>query len=220
MESLSAKKKILIIGDSLCLPRERPEKVEFNEVWPRLLLQTGKFEIVQIALGGGTIKHLHEQASYYKSFNPDIVILQSGVVDCAPRALRRVEVEMITSSRLLSIIFRIFPAKAVRKIRNITYVNEKSFEAHLRLITKMYCDSFFICIGILPAVIDYENKIPNISNNIKKYNNILESESDFGKYHYVNTSSIPEDAVMSDYHHLNIIGHKWLFDKLIAIINT
>jgi len=88
----------------------------------------------------------------------------------------------------------------------------------LRKIIETFCDAQIIWIGILPASVEYENKLPGISNNINRYNHIIQYEADFGYYHFLNTNSIIMDGIMID-HHLNSICHKWLFDKLIDKIN-
>lgn len=220
MASLTLK-RILIIGDSLCLPRIHPEKVDYNETWPNLLRQTGLFEIFQIAIGGGTIKDLYEQISYYKCYNPDIVIIQSGIVDCAPRALGRIEKDIISSSRILSAIYnRLNPTKVLRKIRRITYISEKSFKNYLKIVLESFYDSQIIWIGILPASVEYEINLPGISSNIEAYNRLIQSELNSKRCYFLDTKPIPIYGIMTDYHHLNSIGHKWLSDKLLeAIIN-
>lgn len=41
-------KKILIITDSLALPREKPEICAFEDTWPELLKKNKKFQIHQV----------------------------------------------------------------------------------------------------------------------------------------------------------------------------
>lgn len=97
------KPKLLIFTDSLGLPREKPEIVEYNQTWVNLL--KANFEILVFSFGGGTVDQMYSQIAYLKMFNPDFVIVQSGIVDCAPRALKQYELEIIKRSRLLSKIF-------------------------------------------------------------------------------------------------------------------
>ena len=100
-----AKETILVIGDSLSLPRNFPEEVNSCDIWPQLLQKKG-INIVQASLGGGTIKDLFLQSNYYKAYTPSRVIVQSGIVDCAPRALTYFEKNLIASNRYLSAIAR------------------------------------------------------------------------------------------------------------------
>ncbi len=54
-------KKILVITDSLGLPRKDPEECLFENTWPFLLKKNG-FIIHQVSIGGATIDQLYRQA--------------------------------------------------------------------------------------------------------------------------------------------------------------
>lgn len=219
MDTLNLKNKILIIGDSLCLPRSKPEVVEFIETWPYLLNYNNKFEVMQLSIGGGTIKTLYEQSFYYLGFQPDFVVIQSGIVDCAPRALSWLEKEVINSSRALSLIFsRFMPTNLMRKYRNLTYTNACEYRRLIKEFSNQFPNAKVIFIGIVPASIEYEVSLPNISKNIKCYNEIIENEINIKKDTFLNVNEIPSKGIMSDYHHLNSIGHKWLSDKILSLI--
>src|SRR5688500_17972440 len=84
------KKKILIITDSLGLPRAVPEVCSYEQTWPFLLNNAG-YQIHQVSIGGATVSELYRQLEYHYLFLPDLVIVQSGIVDCAPRALGKFE---------------------------------------------------------------------------------------------------------------------------------
>ena len=86
--------KILLLSDSIALPRVRPEKVTFEETYPNLLRQKG-FKIHQVSIGGATSTTLLSQLHYHIHFSPDIVILQVGIVDCAPRFANKYEIFII-----------------------------------------------------------------------------------------------------------------------------
>ncbi len=70
-------KKILVITDSLGLPRKDPEECLYENTWPILLKKNG-FIIHQVSIGGATIDQLYRQVAYHKLFNPDIVIIQDS----------------------------------------------------------------------------------------------------------------------------------------------
>jgi hypothetical protein len=215
----TGKIRILIIGDSLCLPREKPEYVDYCQTYPALLKQTGCVELFQLAIGGGTIVDLFDQISYHKLVKPDIVIVQSGIVDCAPRALGRLERDIIASSRILSEIFnRFFPVNKLRKYRKITFVNEGTFKYYVNRIAKSFVGVELVWIGILPANIEYESKLPGITLNILTYNEIIRSQSESLAFKFLDTNSILKEGIMSDHHHLNSVGHKYIFEKLSKIL--
>lgn len=219
MELNKSKKRILIIGDSLCLTRNKPEKVVLSDTWPKLLNENNEFEIIQLGIGGATIRTLYEQAQYYESCYPDILVVQSGIVDCAPRALSWLEKEIINSSRLFNFVAnRLMPINLMRKYRGLTYTTKYDYKKKVGQFINRFPESKIIFIGILPASGDYEKILPGISKKIKMYNEIIEKEIT-DKQFFLNTDSIPMHGIMTDHHHLNSIGHKWLVDSVLDIVN-
>ncbi len=71
-------KKMLIITDSLGLPRPKPEIVEYNDTWVKKI--SIYYDVWQYSSGGATISDLYSQIEYHKMFNPDIVLIQSGIL--------------------------------------------------------------------------------------------------------------------------------------------
>lgn len=221
MSSKSSKQTILVLGDSLCLPRNRPEVVNSNETWSYLLKNAEKSELVQLGIGGGTIDRLYEQSKYYNSFQPDIVIIQSGIVDCAPRALGRVELEVINSIRILSFIFqRFLPTKLFRKYRKMTYTKPKEFRNYIKQISAQFTDAQVYWIGILPVSEDYKNTVPGIAKNVDIYNNIISSEIAEQNGVFISCNDMPMNGIMSDHHHLNTLGHQWLFKQISSRLSN
>lgn len=221
MESLSSKKRLLILGDSLCLPRNQPEKVSLYQTWPFLLNKNANFEIIQIALGGGTLKNIYEQSAYYIACEPDIVIIQSGIVDCAPRALGWIEKEIISAFRPLGFLFHhFFPINLMRKFRKITYTKKTDFRKLIKELINRFSNSQIIWIGIVPACNEYEKTVPGITQNIDIYNKIIASGIADQHGVFLNVNSIPLEGIMSDHHHLNSIAHKWLYEKILSHIHS
>ena len=73
-------KRILLLTDSLAMPREEPELTLYEDTYPYLLRK--KYEVFQFSKGGGLMKEFVEQTFYYNQYRPDVVILQIGIVDC------------------------------------------------------------------------------------------------------------------------------------------
>lgn len=209
--------RILVLTDSLGLPRDKPERTLFHETWPQLL--ANDFIIHQCSLGGGTIDEISRQVEYQKHFNPDIVILQAGIVDCAPRALKKLEIQLLSrlgylGKKMLKIIKN--KSSFLRRVRNITYTKERQFENYLIKLKKRDFSHIEVYgLSIIDASDIYKEKIPGIQNKIDIYNNILMKT--FGK-HYVSLSSIPVEGIMSDGHHLNEIGHNFIYETILKQI--
>lgn len=214
------KKRILFLTDSLSLSRDNPEVVKYEDTYVYLLKSNyPEYDIIQCGYGGATINILLEQASYLKMMKPDIIILQSGIVDCAPRSITKFESDIITRIPILSKHIFQFIRKyspKIRKIRSITYSSKNNFKKSILELKKIFPHSDFYCFGILLANSNYEVKVPGITLNIKMYNQILKS---IFNEKYIDTSNINTKCIMSDNIHLNKEGHKIIFSLLKNIFS-
>lgn len=212
--------KILILSDSLPLPRSKPEVVDYKNTWPEILKGSEGNEVFQISIGGGTVEDIFDQASYYKNYLPDVVIIQSGIVDCAPRALSRMELKILLSSELTRILLsRVLPLKVMRRIRKKTYVNRKKFTEIYSQLISQFNSSKIVLIGILPISEEYNIRVGGIKKNRDDYNEIIHDLAKFHNCFYINTDNIPVKGIMSDFHHLNDIGHTWLGTKINDVLS-
>lgn len=202
-------KRVLFLTDSLSLPRKHVDGVvEWDEVYISLLRQEfPEIDFIHVAYGGATIGDLFSQLNYYSLIRPDLIILHCGIVDCAPRAFGRLELEIIKKFRL----FRLFNpfTKFFRIYRGITYTPLRQFEKTLINLKQRFPDSPFWSIGILPGCKEYEEKVPGISRNIEEYNAILKRET-----YFISNDDFPRSGIINDYHHLNALGHRYIFNKL------
>lgn len=209
-------KKVLVLTDSLGLPREKPEVCAYEQTWPVLLKQNSDFIVHQVSIGGGTSSDLVRQIEYHQSFNPDIVIVQVGIVDCAPRFMTRLELEIVKKIPFLGRkLIKSLNNNTVRKFRNISYCSPKAFENNINKIQHAFKDKEVFFIGILPAADTYESILPGISANIKLYNKILSGQQGF-----LPMDLIPSSCIMSDHHHLNANGHTFVYSKILQQINS
>lgn len=148
-------KRILLLTDSLGLARDFPEKCEYEKTWPVLLANNG-FLIQQVSIGGATSSDLAKQCHYYKSFNPDFVIVQVGIVDCAPRFMTRKEMNFIAVNTLLEkVVFKIMARNSIRNIRKVTYTKPLQFRKELEKIKEVFKRKHVFFIEILPAFADH-----------------------------------------------------------------
>lgn len=209
-------KKILILSDSLALPRQHPQAVLYSETYPQLL--KNHFEVCQVSIGGATIVELYNQIYYITNFNPDFVLLQSGIVDCAPRAISKFEQMLIAKLPFFSKFFERFIREhkfKLRKIRNITYTNIDVYENNLLQVRKAFPNAAVMAIGIVPSTKEYEKVVPGIGQNINRYNDAIKNI--FNNY-FIDISDIDNSCIMSDHIHLNSKGHQFIFTKIFQIL--
>lgn len=207
--------KILFITDSLAFPRVFPEQVNYEETY--LFLLKKKFpniDFLHFGLGGGTIEKLYYGTEYYHdALKPDIVFIQSGIVDCAPRALKLIELQILLRIPFFGhlILHQVKKySNFLRVKRNVQYTNLKKFTFYMNNFEEKF--KIIYWIEILPSIKEYEHKVKNISNNIKLFN------TEIRKKKYVSTRNFNNTHVLSDYHHLSAKGHLELYKKLNKII--
>ncbi|MBB4806598.1 lysophospholipase L1-like esterase [Chryseobacterium defluvii] len=200
-------KKILIFSDSLPLARDFPETTLFNETWPELLKKEN-YHIHQVSIGAATSSDILTQVHYHKTFNPDIVIIQVGIVDCAPRFATKFEVEILRRiPRLGSKILRKINNPELRAKRNISYVSLSAFKNNLKNIKAVFkCEVAFLTI--LPANDDYEKILPGVKEKIHHYNQAIKA------YDHIDLNDMPGDGIMSDHFHINPKGHLFILTKI------
>lgn len=202
--------KILIITDSLSFPRSKPQMVRYEETWiARLKRACPDIDIIHHGRGGATLRELCVHSNYYFGTTlPDLVIMQSGVVDCAPRALSPIERMIVT--RLPGPARRIIQnhATSLRRLRSIQYGPAEQFRYHVDLIEAAF--PRVLWLGIAPSCSDWETAVPGITNAIKNHNAILQEQE------YVPLSDLCEDDIMEDFHHLTAAGHAKVADRLLS----
>lgn len=212
-------KRVVILSDSLALPREEPEVTFVEDTYPFLL--KADYEVFQFSKGGGLIHELREQAHYYRQYKPDIVLLQCGIVDCGCRAFSRKE-ELFFQSNIIGRIIRRLIAetlttKRVRNWRKKSWTTPEEFADNCKRIIEVFDNSTVYALSILPVSDTYEEKVPGIRKKVEKYNAILHDS--FGNK-YIDLSSIPQSGIMTDGHHLTKEGHQFVYSHIIGCITN
>lgn len=168
--------------------------------------------------GGATIVELHTlSACFHDTIIPDIVFIQSGIVDCAYRTLTKTEDRIIQKLPLLNGFLDRFLKKHNKvflKMRKIRATEILTYEKYVELFEKIFFNVYWI--GIVPALDGYEEYLPNIKASISEYDSIISKPN----RKYVSVTDLLVSDIMSDFHHINKNGHKKIFDKLKNIIQS
>ena len=211
--------KILFITDSLGFCRDTPEKLAYNETYINILKKKYlNFEIIHLGIGGGTVSDLLRQSDYYLPVEPNIIFIQTGIVDCAPRSLSKFEIELINRIPFFSTYLSIFIRKnssRLRNFRSITYTPKNKFENDLEEFIEKFNTENIFSVGIMPASKEYEAKISGITEKVIAYNKIIQNKFED---RFLNCNDFTPEYIMTDHHHLNKKGHLKLSNKLIDII--
>ncbi|MCK6601706.1 MAG: hypothetical protein L6Q77_07755 [Bacteroidetes bacterium] len=210
--------RILVLTDSLGLPRSFPAVVKVENTWVNQLTQ--HHEVVAFSYGGGTIDQLFSQVEYLKLYNPDFVLIQAGIVDCAPRALSKIENIIINNynitKRIFSKIFSESDLVALRRVRKKTYTPLNKFEYFVDRFIQQFGSRLY-WIGILPPLQGYEKKVPGITKNVAQYNRLLEVK--LGS-RFISTNNFTKNDIMTDFIHLTEKGNGNLVKLILERLNV
>ena len=210
---MKSKPIFLIMTDSVALPRGvRDSQVFWEETYiHKLKKHYSQYEVISVSIGGASIKDLRSQFKYYSCLRPKLVLIQCGIVDAFPRAFGKIELEIIKKARLLRFT-KPFVA-GLRKIRQHHYADPREFERCLKELNDVFQPKSFYSLSILPANKEYESKANGVTENINLYNAILSEHS-----LSIDLSNIPEEGIMPDHHHINSLGHSFIFSEIVKSI--
>lgn len=222
---------LLIQGDSLTLPRN---SVAYIDTWPGLLQRNlVQFHTVNIAqsekttadFSGDLEAHHKRELEYYE---PQTIVVQVGIVDCAPRYFRKWEKELLDLVPVDSISSGVF--FLVKHLRSRSekraYIDQSTFKSNL----ESYCHRAqkaavdrVVLVKILQAGKKYSTKNPRVERSITQYNSIIDDVAK--QFSSVETlrpladdpateKELIEDCTLLDGYHLNKNGHQRLFERL------
>lgn len=220
--------RIVIIGDSLALPRPE-EGVRYDDTYPHLLgTWLEGFEVIarnRRANDSSLQARADNLSEDITCLEPDILIIHLGIVDCAPRLFSKTEQRIINvlppvlrkpiidfASRHRYLITRLF-----RKV----YVDRAAFRANIERLVDAAADAGAVPIVVSIADTNESNKQRsyNLENNIRDYNEVL---SEIAKRHGIGLVDVnaPDsaDRLLPDGIHLTVNGNCLLAQSLRAAV--
>jgi hypothetical protein len=228
--------RVLIIGDSSILPGHSNL---YEDTWLYMFkssyhksndiiayCQRGLTTDVLVNQGGGVLgdfPFVPKGADVLEYYMPNIIILQLGIVDCAPRLFNKDKIFVKIISRLPKFIKdKVYSFKLKitgRKIEN-SYVTLEKFKSNLNNYFKR-CENIgvnkVILVGIMMPSAEMIKKNKNIVVNVTKYNNVLKQmQNQFNMVKYIEplNQSHFADVLYDDGYHPNPYGNKILFHRI------
>ena len=171
--------KFIIITDSISNPRSFPisDVTQLEETYPYILREHFKGSTFwQISYGNVTTEQLIAQPiSYLNHWEPDVIIIQSGINDCRPESFSEFQKTII--NKFTGFFFRyikkyVFHPKFI-KHRQVYRVSERSFRKTLKKMKYIFPPAKIYCLEICVDA-EYENKRPGVNKRIKDFNKIIE----------------------------------------------
>jgi acyl-CoA thioesterase I len=222
---LNNKRRVLIIGDSVSMPR--PE-VSYEDTWIcRLKNEFPHFDIIDKSERGTTSFRLVTEGGsgvdLLETYMPGTVILQFGITECAPRLFNKKGLEFFIVSRILTTGLREKYIRSVKKnrVRNpdLTDVSPEEYYNNLNSYF-LRAEKISAQVLVIPIIRPSElfvSKSPHIAENIEWYNTIMKKVA--GLYSAVSVVEIFDEdfninTVSLDELHIDKEGHKMIYERI------
>ena len=216
------KSKILILTDSLGLPRCQPEETEDEDVWVYKLMDdladSHKFRLLrQRGMDSRMlIENIDSSLKAYK--NIDTVIVQVGIVDCYPRTISRETLRWLNKTpkwfqNAVHSIVKAHPEYFICRADN-RFVKPNEYRKNLEKLKAALPNSEFLAIPIGPACSFYASKNSKVKASIEEYNAVLQSIFGNGFLNEIFQVSDLDKMYLSDGHHLSTEGHLKVYEAI------
>ncbi len=203
--------------------------ISYEETWIYLLRQRFPgIDIIDRPGRGSTSMRLYTEGGggvdLLEMYNPDMVILQIGLTECAPRLFRKAGLESFIMKRLMPKKFIPRYVEHVKKTRGrnpeITEVSPEVFKRNIFSYAQRCrnAGTDLLIIKILEPTEIYIEKSPFIKQNIDLYNSIYKSaEKAFSNVSFLDPVGSENDVnlLCVDELHINQQGHLLYFDSII-----
>jgi len=221
----------MIITDSIAMPRPG---IPYEDTWIYLLKKEfPEHDIIDRPARGSTSTRLANEGGggldLLESYMPDIVILQQGMAECAPRLFDKKSVEFHIVSRILPEGIRQRYIEHVKKhrVRNpeVTEVPPEQFRSNITgfFTRARSIGAKVILIPILPPADMMTRKNPHIAINIDRYNAIYrETAASCPWVRIVDPfrGKIDINDIAIDETHVNAAGLRMIYEALSPLIRA
>lgn len=233
--------RIVALADSLALPRdEGTDVVRWEDTWPSQLQRLSELHGVRLEIinCGARSRRMTTtiEGDFYEHIVlklPDIVILQVGIVDCAPRLIslwerRLMNAPWFPASLRDKIIRHRSASRASRTRRNPlgkVYTRPELFAATLSTFGKRLRQAHpqirLFALPILGRLPQLEEHSPGYISNIELYNNLLKSFCLKHNFHWYDPLDIVNPAEYSEFfasdaYHLLPLGNRRIAERLFS----
>jgi acyl-CoA thioesterase I len=225
------RKKIMIVTDSVSMPR--PE-IRYEDTWIYLLRKEfPHYDIIDRPGRGSTSTRLVTEGGggvdLLEMYKPDIVILQLGMADAAPRLFNKRGLEYRIVSRSLPAWARRRYIDWVKKHRvrdpEVTEVPPEEFRANITSFFRRAhsIGARVLVIPILPPIRFMVKKSPHVGRNVDRYNAIYhDSAARFPNVEIVDpfrdNGETGIDDLAIDEVHINPSGLRMIFESLKPLL--
>ena len=223
------------MADSLAMPRAGETNVAFEATYPYLLerslrerKETQSSMIIERGMRRRTIEYvLDDWSELVELKTPDVVVIHVGIVDCAPRVFLRRErqfVESLRPAKLRDAVLRFVHNHRIGIVnfRRKVYVPPDRFKALVAQVIQKAKESdlrSLVFINIITPPVEMDKRSPGFIDNVRIYNEILESSVKSPGVHLIDLNKIVEEnggskKLTVDGIHINEQGHVMLAQEI------
>lgn len=226
----NSKRRVVILGDSLGMPRPDEEiAIQYEETYPYLLRSFLKeWEVISVCKRGNNVENqVHPQYLFddIEVYNPKYVVIYLGVVDCAPRLFSQRQQKLLRQlpgamgKRIISFFsnHRSFFTRLCKKV----YVTKVDYQKYMEKLINFVLakDAIPIIINIVDTNEENKARSYNFTDNILEYNKILLALTQKYKLQLIDIYNLGLDFVLPDGIHLNVKGNEEVARRIAAIIS-
>jgi len=216
--------KCLILADSQANPRSFPinEIVQLEETYPYIIRNFfNNSTYWQLSFGNITTEQLCSQAaSYINHWDPDVIIVHSGLNDCRPEAFTELQKSIINkfSGRILGRVKKYLYNPALIRRRQVYRVPEASFRKTVKKLKLIFPKAKIYWLEICAGP-RYEEARPGVNRRMEDYNNIIREiyQDDFIP---INGEMLAVDGFNVDNLHWNKHGQSAVAELLMERIRN
>lgn len=202
--------KIVIMADSLAMPRAGETNIAFEATYPYLLEQslrrrreTQSAIVIERGMRRRTIEYvLDEWQELVELKTPDVVVIHIGIVDCAPRVFLRRERQFVENLRpawfrdaVLKFVHN--RRSSIVKFRKKVYVPPERFKPLLDQVFQKAQECkvrSLVFINIITPPVEMEQRSPGFIDNVQAYNEILRAKVQREGAHLIDLDKIVLDG--------------------------
>lgn len=226
--------KVIVITDSMSMPRNN---IRYEDTWYYKLkhkLKSYKFIDKEhrgsmsnrLVSEGGGFANILPGSDLLEFYNPDIIIIQLGIVDCSPRYISIYSFGYKVLTKLpffLQKIYYNFKKKYSKRSSKNAYISPQIFHNNYKnfINRAIKLNSKIIITEISPVSTEFQIKSPEINISIKRYNNILKKLSDKNENVFLFSPFYEfQSNFLIDELHYSKIGHHNFYVNLLNLIKN
>lgn len=227
--------KIVIMADSLAMPREGETNVPYEATYPYLLDQSLRRRfgcdaplVIERGMRRRTIEYvLDEWYELVDLRRAEVVVVHVGVVDCAPRVFLRRERQFVENLRpaiLREAILRNVHRhrRTIVNVRKKVYVPADRFNVLVGQVIERAKQSklrSLVFVNIITPPAEMDERSPGFVQNVRVYNEILAAHAKGDGVHLIDLDRMIKEAggvdqLTVDGIHINEAGHAMLAKEI------